>query len=87
MTITAGCGETKQKPVEKKMEVMIPINDTSANNLAALEFASKKDLSCGMPISSGITDTANYKGKLYGFCSAECKADFLKNAKALLKAK
>jgi YHS domain-containing protein len=48
-----------------------------------LAFDSKKDLSCGMPISAGVSDTAQYKGKLYGFCSAECKADFLKDAEAL----
>ncbi len=39
----------------------------------------KKDLSCGMPLTAGLEDTAHYKGKAYGFCSTECKNEFLKN--------
>ncbi len=39
----------------------------------------KKDLSCGMPLTAGIGDTAHYKGKVYGFCSKECKNAFLAN--------
>lgn len=39
---------------------------------------SKKDHVCGMPVSAGITDTAHYKGKAYGFCSKECKDEFVK---------
>lgn len=47
-------------------------------------FASPKDLACGMPLSAGIGDTAHYQGKLYGFCSKECKEEFLKNPAAYL---
>jgi len=84
-----GCNQPKSKEPEKKMETtMAPVKDTTAaNSLAKLEYASKKDLSCGMPISAGLSDTATYKGKLYGFCSAECKADFLKDPEAHLAAK
>jgi YHS domain-containing protein len=39
----------------------------------------KKDLVCGMPVSAGIADTAHYNGKVYGFCSQECKDQFLKD--------
>ena len=39
----------------------------------------KKDPTCGMPITAGISDTAHYKNKIVGFCSSECKAAFLKN--------
>jgi YHS domain-containing protein len=45
----------------------------------------KKDPSCGMPLSAGIGDTVYYKGKLYGFCSDECKQLFLKNPDSLSK--
>ncbi len=54
---------------------------------AGVEFASKKDVACGMMLSAGITDTAHYNGKIYGFCSAECKADFLKTPEAFLASK
>ena len=79
------CNQTNKAVPEKKMEDMP--KDSAKNNLAKLDYASKKDLSCGMPISAGLSDTATYKGKLYGFCSAECKADFLKDPEAHLAAK
>src|SRR5579864_7023491 len=44
-------------------------------------LASKKDLVCYMPLWTGIGDTCTYKGKIYGFCSKDCKDDFLKNPK------
>jgi YHS domain-containing protein len=57
------------------------------NNFKNIVFASEKDPSCGMPVSAGIEDTVTYKGKLYGFCSTECKEEFLKNPKAYLPTK
>jgi len=39
----------------------------------------KKDPSCGMPLTAGLEDTTHYKGQAYGFCSKECKNEFLKN--------
>lgn len=42
-------------------------------------FDSKKDFVCGMPVSAGVSDTAHYKNKVYGFCSKECKDEFVKN--------
>ena len=39
---------------------------------------SKKDHVCGMPVSAGISDTAHFKEKVYGFCSKECKDEFVK---------
>jgi YHS domain-containing protein len=52
-----------------------------------VEFASKMDLACGMLLTAGIQDTAHYKGKIYGFCSNECKTDFLKTPEAFLASK
>ncbi len=46
----------------------------------------KKDPTCGMPVSAGISDTVHYKDKVIGFCSAECKAEFAKNPEAGLVA-
>ena len=50
-----------------------------ANKFKNVNFASTKDLGCGMPLSASLEDTAHYKGKIYGFCSQECKEDFLKD--------
>ncbi len=87
IAVAISCNQPKTGVAEKKMETMSPVNETKKNNLVGLNYASKKDLSCGMPISAGLSDTATYKGKLYGFCSAECKADFLKDPEAHLAAK
>ena len=45
----------------------------------------RKDPNCGMPVTAGIEDTVHYNGKVYGFCSEECKDAFLKNPVALAK--
>jgi len=50
-------------------------------------FDSKKDFVCGMPTSAGVSDTLHYKDKIYGFCSKECKDEFVKNPAAYLVAK
>jgi YHS domain-containing protein len=46
----------------------------------------KKDPTCGMPMTAGISDTAHYDNKVLGFCSAGCKEEFLKNPKANIAA-
>jgi YHS domain-containing protein len=48
-------------------------------SLKNLPFAYKRDPACGMPLKAGLEDTTTYKGKLYGFCSKECKDQFLKD--------
>lgn len=42
------------------------------------------DFACGMPVSAGISDTAQFEGKIYGFCSSECKAEFKKEPSKFL---
>ena len=69
-----------------------PVKDTlamqkdSVNVFEHLLVDNKKDPSCGMPVTAGITDTAHYKDKVLGFCSKECKDAFLKNPSANLAA-
>ncbi len=46
----------------------------------------KKDPTCGMPVTAGISDTAHYKNLVLGFCSSECKSEFVKNPEASLAA-
>jgi YHS domain-containing protein len=58
-----------------------------ANKFPGVEFASKKDLSCGMPLAAGLEDTAHYNGKIYGFCSNECKDSFLTDPEKYLAKK
>jgi YHS domain-containing protein len=51
-------------------------------DISKIQFASKIDPTCGMPISAGISDTAVINGKVYGFCAKECKDEFLKTLSA-----
>ena len=43
------------------------------------DLSTKKDVVCGMDINDAqsIGDTTFYDGKMYGFCSSECKDSFL----------
>jgi YHS domain-containing protein len=41
--------------------------------------SNKTDFICGMPTTAGISDTCQIEGKAYGFCSAECMAEFKKD--------
>ena len=54
------------------------------NNYPGVDFASRKDVACGMPLSAGVDDTAHYDGKIYGFCSTECKDSFMTNPQKYL---
>jgi YHS domain-containing protein len=87
VAVVYGCNQPKSVMPEKKMETVSATKDSAANDLTTLNFAVKKDLSCGMPTSAGVADTVTYKGKLYGFCAKECKEDFLKDPEAHLAAK
>jgi len=54
--------------------------DSKMVNIKISELATSKDLNCDMTLQEGaIADTASYQGKIYGFCSSECKAEFLKD--------
>ena len=69
-----------------------PEKDTTMNGAAAASsysvdlLSNQKDPSCGMPVSAGVSDTAHYNNYVLGFCSSECKAEFMKNPTAMLAA-
>lgn len=60
-------------------------SDSMEKKFTAAMVDNKKDPNCGMPVTAGIKDTVHYDGKVYGFCSDECKQAFLKNPAALAK--
>lgn len=64
------------KEAAAKTEIA-PKEDSSKFTPAMVD--NKRDPSCGMPISAGIDDTVHYKNKVLGFCSKECKDEFLKD--------
>jgi YHS domain-containing protein len=86
--LNLSCGQTNDKAI---------INNNDTNHVAKMDTASektyavslvnnKKDPTCGMPVTAGISDTAHYDNHVLGFCSTECKNEFLKNPKANLAA-
>ena len=83
--IMSACENTGFKTEKVTADTTIMKVDTVKQFDIAL-VDNKKDPSCGMPVSAGIGDTAHYKNKVLGFCSAECKAEFVKNPEAMLAA-
>ena len=87
LLFTACNSQKTNKEETQKETAMDKVNDTS--NLIAFDAAmvdNKKDPTCGMPTTAGISDTAQYDKHVLGFCSSECKAEFLKNPKANIAA-
>lgn len=90
--LLAACNTATDKSTTQKNN----IPDTSAMTVklkdslpvfTAEMLDSKKDHVCGMPVSAGIADTAHYRGKAYGFCSKECKDEFVKAPEQYLSLK
>lgn len=60
-------------------------SDTSKAKFTRNMVDNLRDPSCGMPLTAVVEDTLHYDGKVYGFCSDECRDDFKKNPKELAK--
>ncbi len=75
----------KQNQNHERTSVEFRKSDSVQKKFMANMVDNKKDPSCGMPLTAGIGDTAHYNGKVYGFCSNECKQIFLKDPKTLAK--
>ncbi|HVZ26272.1 MAG TPA: YHS domain-containing protein [Sediminibacterium sp.] len=80
--LLAACQSGANKSAAKGSDTMAMHQDSTESIFKHLLVDNKKDPSCGMPVSAGIGDTAHYKGKVIGFCSKECKDEFLKNPEA-----
>ena len=74
-----------QKPNRETTSLVSGKSDSVRKKFTANMVDNKKDPSCGMPVTAGIEDTVHYDGKVYGFCSDECKQIFLKDPENLAK--
>ncbi|MEI7734447.1 MAG: YHS domain-containing protein [Ferruginibacter sp.] len=83
------CTAKKNTKEEIKPDVPQPAMQAppAKDKFKGIQFANTTDYSCGMPVTAGVEDTAQYKGKVYGFCSTECKTDFLQHAETYLTKK
>jgi YHS domain-containing protein len=73
----AACHSASDKEEQQTVFQAGPPKDTVKKDFSHVVFATKKDTSCGMPLSAGIEDTLQFDGKVYGFCSKECKDAFV----------
>ena len=64
----------QESPKVKHVSKMKPAKD-----LKNVKVVNTEDPVCKMKTADFLKDTANYNGKLYGFCSDHCKAEFKKN--------
>ena len=82
------CGTSNDKANAASADTnQVATMDTTTEKTYAVSLVNnKKDPTCGMPVTAGISDTAHYEKNVLGFCSTECKNEFLKNPKANLAA-
>lgn len=86
MFLTA-CGNNKEQQKEQGATATTIATDSATEKTYDVALVdNKKDPTCGMPTTAGISDTTHYKNKVLGFCSTECKAEFLKNPTANIAA-
>lgn len=78
--------EAKMKEEQRKSDSILNASKMAEQakqiNTTNLKFAQETDPVCEMSIKDGVADTATVKGKLYGFCSSECKDSYVKEQTA-----
>ncbi|MEA1849651.1 YHS domain-containing protein [Chryseobacterium sp. MHB01] len=67
------CAQETPKVKHKKAKTAVK------SDAKPVKFANAVDPICNMPTDADMKDTAVYKNKTYGFCSAYCKDEFKKN--------
>jgi YHS domain-containing protein len=80
------CGSRQTEKTVATKDTATTMTTDTAKTYAVSLVDNKKDPTCGMPVTAGIGDTAHYDKHVLGFCSTECKNEFLKNPKAGLAA-
>lgn len=81
MFLLSACNNAGQAP---ENAVQATEEDAPKFTVAMLDVT--HDYVCDMELDRDdfIADTAVYEGKVYGFCSAQCKEDFLSDPQAHL---
>lgn len=70
----------KEQAKQEEFEVQHVSNEEmKAVKKLDVAVVNEVDPICGMKTADHLSDTANYEGKTYGFCSTMCKEEFLKN--------
>ncbi len=85
--VALSCNNNQPDQAKQKADTTITAEKKTKPDFSKIKFATNKDSTCGMPLSAGVEDTAIVDGKVYGFCSKECKDEFLKTHLASLDKK
>ncbi|MCX6212544.1 MAG: hypothetical protein NT104_08245 [Bacteroidetes bacterium] len=80
------CGQTNTSTSTTDTNKLAIVDTSAEKSYPTSLVNNKKDPSCGMPVTAGIADTAHYEKYVLGFCSTECKNEFLKNPTASIAA-
>jgi YHS domain-containing protein len=84
--IICSCSQKPKEPEVLTAPALMQSAQKDTNKTAAkIVLAMNNDPVCGMPVAEDYNDTTLYNGKIYGFCSTDCKTEFLKNPKEYLK--
>jgi YHS domain-containing protein len=78
--VMSGCHSHTQEAPAPAASATAPID--TVKTLPAALIDNTKDPVCGMPASAGMEDSVHVGNKVIGFCSKECKSEYLKNPKA-----
>ncbi|MFV0235724.1 YHS domain-containing protein [Empedobacter falsenii] len=71
---------SKEQPKQDDFEVKhVSHEEMKAAKKLDVAVVNEFDHICEMKTADHLSDTANYEGKTYGFCSTMCKDEFLKN--------
>ena len=85
--ISVACSNNKQDTAVENKPAEMESATENQHQYKPEMVVNTTDFACGMPVSAGISDTCHYEDKAYGFCSAECKAEFQKEPAKYLAAK
>ena len=85
--IALACSNNKQDAAAENKPAAMESSMENHSQFRPEMVVNTTDFACGMPVSAGISDTCHYEDKAYGFCSAECKAEFQKEPAKYLAAK
>ncbi|WP_218836991.1 MULTISPECIES: YHS domain-containing protein [unclassified Hydrotalea] len=75
----AACANNNEKTEVKKDTAAAMAPMPMQAKFTADMVDNQRDPSCGMPARAGLEDTVHYKGHVIGFCSKECKDEFMKD--------
>jgi YHS domain-containing protein len=77
--ITLSCSKEQKTGNDVEVTVADDTNHMATGDKLNVEVVNELDPICGMDNATHLKDTANYKGKTYGFCNTMCKEKFLEN--------